>query len=118
MAPGAALLGSMRGDAHARRQDRPEAGCCGSNPVRDGRARKGKLAQSSIDARSATISLYVAHYNLCRVHEAHRTTPAVAVGIADHIWSIGNLLGAVLAINRSEPPRRPPRLTVIQGGMA
>lgn len=38
------------------------------------------------------VSLYVAHYNLCGVHEAHRTTPAVTLGITDHVWSIRELL--------------------------
>ena len=32
----------------------------------------------------AAVALYVAHYNLCRVHEALRTTPAVALWVADH----------------------------------
>ena len=39
----------------------------------------------------AAVSLYVGHYNLCRVHEALRTTPAVALGIADRVWTIGDL---------------------------
>jgi hypothetical protein len=34
----------------------------------------------------------------CRVHEAHRTTPAVVLEITDHVWSIGELLDAALAI--------------------
>jgi len=33
----------------------------------------------------AAVALYVAHYNLCRVHETLRTTPAVALGITD-LW--------------------------------
>src|SRR6202171_914251 len=32
----------------------------------------------------AAVALYVAHYNLVRVHETLRTTPAVAIGITDH----------------------------------
>ena len=35
---------------------------------------------------AAAVSLYVAHYNLCRVHKALRTTPAVALGIPDRVW--------------------------------
>ena len=44
----------------------------------------------------------MAHYNWCRVHEAltpdarHQNTPAMALGIADHVWSIGELLDAAL----------------------
>jgi IS1 family transposase len=42
----------------------------------------------------AAVSLYVAHFNLCRVHESLRITPAMAMGIADHIWTIGELVDA------------------------
>jgi IS1 family transposase len=44
-----------------------------------------------LDCHVAAVALYVAHYNFCRVHETLRTTPAVALGIADHVWSIGEL---------------------------
>jgi hypothetical protein len=66
------------------------------------------------------VSLYVAHYNLCRVHEALRTTPAVALGIAERVWSIGDLVDAALAVGPTEPtetaPDRRRRFRVIQGG--
>jgi IS1 family transposase len=70
---------------------------------------------------AAAISLYVAHYNWCRVHEAHRTTPAVALGIADRVWSIGELLDAALAVtppvpNQTAPDRRR-QFRVIRGGL-
>jgi IS1 family transposase len=68
----------------------------------------------------AAVSLYVAHYNLCRVHETLRTTPAVVLGITDHVWSIGELLDAMLAIDPPAPtetaPDRRRRFQVIEGG--
>lgn len=45
----------------------------------------------------AAVSLYVTHFNLCRVHESLRITPAMAMGITDHIWTIGELVDAALA---------------------
>jgi IS1 family transposase len=48
-----------------------------------------------LDCHVAAVALYVAHYNLCRVHETltpnakNQTTPAMAIGITDHVWSIG-----------------------------
>jgi hypothetical protein len=36
-----------------------------------------------IENHCAAVSLYVAHYNLCRAHESLRSTPAMALGIAD-----------------------------------
>jgi hypothetical protein len=50
----------------------------------------------------AAISLFVAHYNLCRVHEslspsvANQATPGMALKITDHVWSIGELIDAAL----------------------
>jgi hypothetical protein len=68
----------------------------------------------------AAVSLYVGHYNMCRVHEALRTTPAVALGIADRVWTIGDLLDAALATQPIEPvttaPDRRRRFKVIEGG--
>jgi hypothetical protein len=34
-----------------------------------------------LDNHVAAVALYVAHYNLCRTHEALRTTPAKALGL-------------------------------------
>ena len=42
----------------------------------------------------AAVALYVAWYNLCRVHMTLRVTPAMEAGIADHIWNLGELLNA------------------------
>src|SRR3954451_3542966 len=67
------------------------------------------------------VSLYVAHYNLCRVHESLKCTPAVALGIADRVWTIGDLLDAAMAtqpITPTETPaKRRSRFRVIQGDL-
>jgi hypothetical protein len=66
------------------------------------------------------VSLYVTHYNMCRVHEALRTTPAVALGLSDRVWTIGDLLDAALAVAPADPtttaPDRRRRFRVIEGG--
>ena len=43
-----------------------------------------------LEQHAMAVSLYVAHYNLCRVHESLATTPAVALGIADRVWTVGD----------------------------
>ncbi len=64
----------------------------------------------------AAVALYVAHYNLCRVHETIRMTPAMALGVADHIWDIGELIEAATG---PEPRGRPVGpFRVIDGGRA
>ncbi len=50
-----------------------------------------------LDNHCAAVSLYVAHYNLCRVHESLRTSPAVQLGITDRVWSLGDLIDAASA---------------------
>lgn len=65
---------------------------------------------------AAAVSLYVTHYNLCRVHEALRTTPGVALGIADRVWTIGDLLDATLSLEPNRPVRVKRNFTVIEGG--
>src|SRR6266851_6968105 len=51
-----------------------------------------------LDNHVAAVALYVAHYNLCRVHNALKTTPAKALGVADRTWSVAQLVDAALAV--------------------
>ena len=36
----------------------------------------------------AAVALHYMHYNFCRIHQTLRVTPAMEAGIADHVWSI------------------------------
>ncbi len=86
---------------------------------------------------AAATSLHVAYYNFCRVHETLRITPAMAIGVTKHIWTIGELINKALEmpteptapITPVTPPtlprdpqtgllagRHPFKLTVIRGG--
>jgi transposase-like protein/IS1 family transposase len=40
----------------------------------------------------AAVALHFAYYNFCRVHSSLRVTPAMEAGLADHVWSIAELL--------------------------
>ncbi len=65
----------------------------------------------------AAVALFVSHYNLCRVHETLRITPAMALGVTDHIWSVGELVEAALSPETVVPVgRRVGRFMVIDGG--
>jgi hypothetical protein len=33
------------------------------------------------------------HYNFCRIHQTLRVTPAMEAGIADHIWTLEEVVG-------------------------
>ncbi len=67
----------------------------------------------------AAFGLHAAYYNFCRVHESLRMTPTMALGVADHIWTIGELLDACLDGEIKEPVgRKIGRFTVIDGGVS
>jgi IS1 family transposase len=83
-------------------------------------ARLSNGFSKKLDCHLAAVALYVAFYNFCRTHEALRMTPAMALGITDHVWSIGELLDAALATQPITPtpsaPDRRRRFRVIEGG--
>jgi hypothetical protein len=66
----------------------------------------------------AAVSLYVAHYNLCRVHETIRMTPAMALGVTDHIWTIGELIDAAQGQAPERVGRKAGPFRVIDGGVS
>jgi hypothetical protein len=46
-----------------------------------------------LDYLKHSVALSVAHFNFCRVHASLKgQTPAMAAGLADHVWSIAELL--------------------------
>ncbi len=42
----------------------------------------------------AAVACWFTFYNFCRVHKSLRCTPAMEAGIADHVWSVRELLEA------------------------
>lgn len=38
------------------------------------------------------LALYFMYYNFARIHQTLRVTPAMQAGIADHVWSIGEII--------------------------
>jgi len=42
----------------------------------------------------AALCLNFGWYNFCRIHQTLRVTPAMEAGIADHVWSLKELLAA------------------------
>lgn len=48
----------------------------------------------SLAHMTAAVSLFMAYYNFCRVHQTLRVTPAMEVGLTDRVWTLGELLAA------------------------
>jgi hypothetical protein len=39
------------------------------------------------------LSLYFMYYNFGKIHQTLRVTPAMQAGIADHVWSLEEIVG-------------------------
>jgi hypothetical protein len=35
------------------------------------------------------------HYNFCGIHQTLRVTPAMEAGVADHVWSIDEIIAVL-----------------------
>jgi IS1 family transposase len=48
-----------------------------------------------IDNHGHAVALYFAYYNFCRVHQTLRVTPAMEAGLADHVWTVEELVSLI-----------------------
>jgi hypothetical protein len=55
-----------------------------------------------IEGLEASVALHVMHYNFCRVHQTLRVTPAMAAGIADHVWTIEEVVALLNPKDREQ----------------
>jgi len=46
-----------------------------------------------LENHACAIALHFMHYNFARVHQTLKTTPAVAAGVTDHIWTVEEIVG-------------------------
>ena len=46
-----------------------------------------------IENHLCALALYFMHYNYCKIHQTIRVTPAMEVGLADHVWELEELVG-------------------------
>jgi IS1 family transposase len=45
-----------------------------------------------VENHAYQVALHFMHYNFCRIHKTLRVTPAMEAGIADHVWTIRELI--------------------------
>ena len=46
-----------------------------------------------VDNLAHAVALYFVNYNFCRIHQTLRVTPAMAAGIADHVFELEEIVG-------------------------
>lgn len=54
-----------------------------------------------LENHAAAVALHYMHYTFARIHKTLRVTPAMQAGLADHVWSLGEIVGLLDA----EEPR-------------
>jgi hypothetical protein len=69
-----------------------------------------------LENHRAAVALWVAFYNLWCVHETLRCTPAMALGVTDHIWAIAELVAAALEPSDVPPLPRATSPTTLRPG--
>jgi len=45
-----------------------------------------------LENHAASVALFIMYYNFCRIHQTLRVTPAMAAGVTDHVWEIGEIV--------------------------
>jgi IS1 family transposase len=48
-----------------------------------------------LENHEAAIALHFMHYNFARIHQTLRVTPAMEAGVADHVWSLEEIVGLI-----------------------
>jgi len=54
------------------------------------------------------VSLHFMYYNFVRVHKSLRMTPAMAAGITDKLWEIGDIVDLIEVAEDTQPKKRGP----------
>ena len=54
---------------------------------------KTNAFSKKIENLEHAVALPFMHYNFARVHQTLRVTPAMEAGVADHVWTLEELIG-------------------------
>jgi len=83
----------------ARNQPQREPPALDHSPPGSGGGGGGRASHAPIrtyskkwDDLKAAYAVQFAYYNLCRVHQTLRVTPAMEAGIANRVWNLGELV--------------------------
>lgn len=61
-----------------------------------------------VENHAHAVALHMMYYNFVRIHKTLRVTPAMAAGVADRLWEIGDIVALVEAVEAEQPRKRGP----------
>jgi hypothetical protein len=50
-----------------------------------------------LENHAHAVALFMTYYNFCKLHKAHRMTPAMATSVSDRLWEIADIAASVEA---------------------
>jgi hypothetical protein len=56
---------------------------------------------------AAMVAIHAVYYNFGRIHKTLRITPAMAAGLSDHVWSLGEIVLMTDSFMPKPAKRRP-----------
>lgn len=60
-----------------------------------------------VENHEAAIALHYMHYNFARIHQTLRVTPAMEASVADHVWSLEEIVNLIQLKAMQEPKGTP-----------
>jgi hypothetical protein len=48
-----------------------------------------------VEKHALSVALHYMHYNFARIHKTLRVSPAMAAGVTDTLWSIGDVVDMI-----------------------
>ncbi len=61
-----------------------------------------------VENHAYAIALHMMYYNFVRMHSKLRMSPAMAAGVSDRLWEIGDIVALVEAVEAEQPRKRGP----------
>lgn len=61
-----------------------------------------------VENHAHAVALHFMYYNFVRIHKSLRVTPAMAAGVTDRLWEIGDIVKLVEAKEAEKPTKRGP----------
>ena len=61
-----------------------------------------------VENHAYAVALHFCYYNFVRIHKTLRMTPAMAAGVSDRLWEIGDIVKLIEANEAAQPTKRGP----------
>ena len=59
-----------------------------------------------VENHALSVALHYMHYNFARIHKTLRVTPAMAAGVTDKLWSVGDIVDMLETWERQQEAKK------------